>query len=923
MPMPRDVVGRRVELLQLNRVLTGDSERAVVVSGDPGVGKTVLLEQLCTRAAADGWAVLRVLGVQAEEPFALGGLNQMVFGLKNFVADLDTGDRAVLTPVLGGDSDSAVTVLPLVVAALNLLSVAAATRPVLLVADDVHWLDRISAEVLGAVGRRLTDPRVGIVAGQRTPYESVFSSAGWSEMRVAALDAGDSACLLERSGVALSAAARTAILAAAEGNPLALAELPRFGGRIDDNVGALPLTERLVAVFGARLEQLSAPVRAVLLRAALDGIAGSGPSSIRGRYVMCDVGTAINAGLLVVDPFGENVFRHPLVRAAVVHQADPEERREAHRELAGLYDDVLLRRAAHLAAAAVEPDQEIADALAEAATLSVRRGGLVVGVGWLRRAAELSTDQDRRAALIADAVFVAARADESGGQMDLLETAQAGEGGSALTVLAESYRAFHADGEVGTTHRRVIEALAHAEDLDTKTLNRLVYLLVSITNYADSDRYRDQTNAVLLTLKARLDPAVALYRTGIDNIVGTANTVRAILAGYMESLSQVPAQRMVLLSFPAYCAGVMAEFRAPLHAAFTQLCETGPSVDAVECGRVVLLDLIATGHWQQADQVGAACLDMADRIECSQLRRHQLLADLGVLAAGRGDIETARRYAAQVHAWSRPRGLQRLFDSADRIAVRVALAEADYEAAYQAAVRISPAGPQPSGRESGEARLYTGRHEVAEDMFDAVEAALHTGRLDEVDALAAEAVGLNLAEVSPRMAALAMAIAAMAAPDEQAGELYREALGHPGSVEFPFEYARIQLAQGMWLRRTRCHTQARAVLGLAAEGFDHLGASPWADRARAESRAAGAPVQRFPGDTDPLSAQQRRIAELAAAGLTSKEIAAQLSLSPRTIDTHLHRLFRKLGITRRAGLSTALRLYDSESDSAASGSADS
>lgn len=147
--------------------------------------------------------------------------------------------------------------------------------------------------------------------------------------------------------------------------------------------------------------------------------------------------------------------------------------------------------------------------------------------------------------------------------------------------------------------------------------------------------------------------------------------------------------------------------------------------------------------------------------------------------------------------------------------MRVALAEADYEAAYQAAVRISPAGPQPSGRECAEERLYTGRHEVAEDLLDAVEAALHTGRLDKVDALAAEAVGLNLAEVSPRMAALAMAIAAMAAPDVQADELYRGALGHPGSVEFPFEYAKIQLAQGTWLRRIRRHTQALAVLGLA------------------------------------------------------------------------------------------------------------
>ena len=229
--------------------------------------------------------------------------------------------------------------------------------------------------------------------------------------------------------------------------------------QIQERLGALPLTERLVAVFGAQLEALDAGVRGELLRAALDGIAGSVPSSTGARFVMRHVAPAVKAGLLVVNPLGDIVFRHPLVRAAVIHQADPEERRDAHRDLAGLYDEVLVRRASHLAAATLEPDQDVADVVARAAKLSIRRGGLAVGVEWLRRAAELSTDPDRRAALFADAVFVAARAGQPKGVADLLDSTGASAGDSALAVLADSYRAFHADGEVISTHRRVLDAL--------------------------------------------------------------------------------------------------------------------------------------------------------------------------------------------------------------------------------------------------------------------------------------------------------------------------------------------------------------------------------------------------------------------------------------------------------------------------------
>lgn len=440
------LVGRHIESARLSQLLTGGTERAAVVSGEPSVGKTALIEQVCVHAATEGWLVVRILGVAAEEHFAFGGLHQLMLRLEQFIPELDERVRAVLAPVLEGDPESAGSGLPMVAAVLNLLAVAAKAQPVLLVVDDVHWLDSISAEVLGAVGHRLTDPRVAILASQRVPHPSAFSSAGWSQVPLAPLEDDDAEQLLELAGVPMPEETRVAILAAAAGNPLALTELPRLADQIEVVAAQIPLTERLVAVFGGQLEHLDAEVRAELLRTALDGIAGGTQTANQAHYLMRDVAPAIEAGLLTVNPLGEIFFRHPLVRAAVVHQASPQERRDAHRYLAEIHRDVLLRRASHLAAAVIDPDQDVAEVLVRAAQLSIRRGGLAVAVEWLRRAVELSSDPQRRTALLADAVFAAARAGRVAEAQELLNATGLGEEQSALEVLADVYQAFYDDG---------------------------------------------------------------------------------------------------------------------------------------------------------------------------------------------------------------------------------------------------------------------------------------------------------------------------------------------------------------------------------------------------------------------------------------------------------------------------------------------
>ena len=331
------LVGRQAELTQLSQILGENTGRAVTISGEAGVGKSALMAQVSAQAVAKGWLVVQVLGVEAEESFALGGLHQLVTGLKNALAELDERDRATLAPASGADLDSSVSAMELTVAVLNLLTAAAKAQPVLLVIDDVQWLDDVSATVLGAIGRRLAHQRVWILTGMRVPSRSKFISTGWIELALDPLDAESSEQLLLRSAAQLTAAGRAAVLTAAAGNPLALVELPRSVGQVQQWTAQVPLTERLVSVFGGRLEALDSSVRRELLRAALDGTTVSAQVTNHGRYEMTDVQQAVDAGLLIANPLGKNIFRHPLVRDAVIYRASARERRDAHRDLAELY----------------------------------------------------------------------------------------------------------------------------------------------------------------------------------------------------------------------------------------------------------------------------------------------------------------------------------------------------------------------------------------------------------------------------------------------------------------------------------------------------------------------------------------------------------------------------------------------------------
>ncbi len=888
------LVGRDDESAELMRFLTDGGPGALALRGDAGVGKTALTSEFARRAAADGWRVLRAIGVEAEKPFTLGGLNQMVLGLREELAALDEREQDVLAPAFGVDPVETPSPMALAVALLRLLGAAARDRPVLLLVDDVHWLDDLSAAVLSAAGRRTSDPRVRMVASYRGQPGAEFSSAGWAELVLGPLAAADSARIVDELAGSLSAGARRIILDVAAGNPLALEELPGCADELDEWTSVLPLTDRLVTVFGGRLAQLEPRVRAELLRAALDGTRAGSSADSRSRYAMVDVQSALDQELLTVNPMGDIVFRHPLVRAAVIHRASAAERRDAHAELARLYDDVLVRRATHLGAASTTPDQSVADLLDEAARLSIRRGGAAVAVDWLRRAAELSTDSARRSALRADAAFVASQSSRFDDAEALAESTTPGDE-PVVSVLTGAYLALYRDGEAVPAHRRIVAALRAADSLEQPTLVRLTRLLLTVSMYAgDADLWR-QTDDVVDRLRDRVDDVTLLHRDAWGDVARRGHTVRARLAEHLDTVSALEPWDVMQLAVTTYYVDDLADIRSTLVRWFERERDRGVVTNAMTMLHLLVLDQIGSGSWTLAEESVRLGRELTTTHR-NDLFHYQFIAYDGLRAACAGDVHTARRCAAEVNGWAGPRRLGLLLGFALRIPVLTALAEGDYEAAYGAALRVGPMGRFPA---------YS--HQATDALLDVVEAAVHSGQHVEARAHAEEAARLRLGEISPRLDALTVAVLAMTSPDEDAGAGYEKALAHAGLDGFPFEQNRIRLEYGMWLRRRRRTTAARDALTLAADGFDGLGARPWADRARTELRAAGSAVKRSGADGVTLSAQERTIAELAASGQSNKQIAAQLYLSPRTVGAHLYRIFPKLGVTSRAGLGQALR----------------
>ncbi|KUF18687.1 helix-turn-helix transcriptional regulator [Streptomyces silvensis] len=906
------IVGRERELEELSRFVTAAGGRALVLRGDTGVGKSALLDHVVDLSAAEQHRVVRAAGVEAESGLPFAGLHQFLYPLLPSIERLDDQHRRAFDVVFGRGEGSPPSVMALGIAVLDLLSLVASQQPLLLALDDGQWFDTASIEVCGFVGRRLTGSSVRLVVGLRSDVPSGFDTAALPRLDVCTLSEAAAAHLLDLRNPGLDPRTRRLILDEAQGNPLALLELPPHvlrGGRAAGEREALPgytgipLPLRLQDVYGARVAALDDAVRAELLRGALDGV-GAGTATGHGpgtRYRMRDADEAAAAGLLDIDPLtGDFVFRHPLVRSTVVQKATPNQRRAAHAALAHVHREDVERRAMHLAASTIDPDEQVASALEAAADSATLRGGSLAAVSWLTRAAELSESHEARSRRLGSAAFVAGHAGLLYRARELVRSDTApGTDESPAAVVASAYVALYEDGDVRSSQRHVLAAIENLRDQGVRqpdeVLTRLVNLLLAVNQYASDEASWQRAHELLGSLGDLVPPNSRIYEDAWGDVVRRGTGVHERLKGALADLHRLEPWEITRLCVAAYHVDTLGPHRPQLQRIVDREVETGAVASGMTMLHLIMLDQMAAGDWDEAERTGRRSLDLTTSHDHA-LFAHHTRAYLGLLAAMRGDTEQARKLQVTVDAWARPRGVGFLTQIADAIGTTAALTDGDYEAAYLHAIGITSPGT-----------FTPYAHQAPRTLLDLVEAALHTGRTDQArrHALAAHRAGLPA--VSPRLALVTYGALAMTATDPgEADDMYQRAVSHPAAADFPFELARIHLAHGIRLRHTQGRKAAHLSLTLAAETFERLATPAWAERARAELRATGAPARTSTVRLATLTWQEHRIADLAAGGLTNKEIGARMHLSPRTVSSHLYRVFPKLGITSRAALRDAL-----------------
>jgi len=787
------------------------------------------------------------------------------------------------------------------------------------------------ARRLAAQGRAAREPAapglagrpIGFLAAARLGSESFFEHAGLPGHEVQPLDEAAAAGLVEARFPGLAERVRRRLLTEAQGNPLALLELPAaLSGPQRATVQALPpllhLSRRLQALFATRVSDLPADARRTLLIAALDGtgdlrVLQATADKPRHDEALASAGReglalAERAGLVRVDDDAERLaFRHPLTRSAILELSASDERRAAHQALAGQLADQPERRAWHLAEAAAGPDEEVAELLEQSAGRILRRGDAVGAVATLLRAAELSPRRPDRGRRLARAAYIGA---DVAGDLEnvslLLDEARRADpeiGESLAAAVAAAHGLLNGDGDVDTAHCLLVGAIETRRsgpgaqgppDTGDAAFLEALHTLLLVCSFGGRPGLWEPFYAALapqpptvlyLWMHTFADPAHAAVPA-----LGTLDDAIARLADEADPV------QIVRIGMAADYVDRLAGCREALRQVIRDGREGGAVASAINAMMLLCFDAFRAGQWDEAERLAEEGLGLC------QAHGYRLLAWLlqygqALLAAARGDYDTAEQLTDEITRWAGPRGGRAVQAYACHARTLAAMGQGDFERAYQEAAAVSPAGVFASHVPH-----------ALRVAFDLVESAVRTGRHAEAAAHVAVMRELGLAGISPRLALIVTGAAAIAAPDHEATSLFAQALAIPAAEDWPFDLARVQLAYGERLRRAHATTQARQQLGAALDIFRRLDARPWQARAENELRAAGL-VQEIRGTAVgavPLTPQEYEVAMLAAAGLTNKQIGERLYLSHRTVAAHLYQAFPKLGVTSRAALRDAL-----------------
>jgi DNA-binding CsgD family transcriptional regulator len=907
------LVGRSSELAVISAFVerTRTGGEALLVFGEPGAGKTALLDAAADVAAEVGTLVLRAAGVEFEADLGFAGLHQVLLPLFGEFRRLSTAHRHALNVALGLGEGPPPDRLLVSTATLTVLHQAAAASPVLIIVDDLPWLDRASAGVLGFVARRLAGSRVGFLAASRPGQESFFERAGLPQLELRPLDELAANGLVSSRFPELAPRVRHRVVAEAQGNALALLELPAALSGAQRAAAealpvALPLSRRLQALFASRASDLPEPTRQLLLLAALEGTGDLHVlRAAAGQHGIDDLAPAERAGLVRIEEGTSRlVFRHPLTRSAIVQLSTSGDRRQAHRALAAQLADRPEQQAWHLAEATPGPDEKVAGRLEQVAYRLMRRGDATGAVTALLRAADLSPNGPSRSRRLAAAAYVGAtmtgEVDSASRLLAAARSAGPDLPGSLPAAVAAAHLLLSADGDIDTAHRLLVSAIdtkAEPYDASDDIMIQALQSLIAVCYNGGRAELWPAFDIAISRFAPHIPADLFLLSQTIADPARTAVRVLDELDAAVSGLrDEVDQRRIVTIS----AAAVFPDRLAGCREALLQVVRDGRAGGAVAPTITALtnlcLDDLMTGRWDEAQQLADEGLELANASGGQWVLAWIFHHRKAVLAATRGDPDTARALADEIIQWAAPRGAGQAEAHAYHVRVLAALGRGDFEDAYQHAAAISPPGIL--------APYVPLALWVAMDL---VEAAVRTGRHLQAAAHVTAMRDASIAALSARLALLAAGSEAIAAPDDVAAALFEEALAVPGAERFPFDLARVRLCYGERLRRARAKTESRAQLTAALETFERLGARPWATRAASELRATG-PIKPRAGQPEPgpLTPKERQIAMLAAAGLSNKQIGQRLFMSHRTVGAYLYQIFPKLGITSRAALRDAL-----------------
>ena len=913
-PVPGRVAqlrGRRSELGVLDRLLeavrAGES-RALVLVGEPGAGKSALLDYLAGRAS--GCRVARVAGVQSEMELAFAGLQQLCAPMLDRAEGLPVPQRDALRTAFGISAGPAPDRFLVGMAVLGLLSDVAEQQPLVCLADDQQWLDHASAQVLAFVARRLAAEAVGLVFSARVPGDEL---AGLPELVVEGLREGDARALLDSVLTGpLDERVRDRIVAETRGNPLALLELVR--GRTPAELaggfgltGATPIPGRIEESFRRRVDALPAGTRHLLQLAAADPVGEPGlvwQAAVQLGISPEAAAPAAEAGLV---EFGTWVrFRHPLVRSAAYRSASPKDRQDVHRALAEVTDPDTEpdRRAWHRAQATAGPDEQVAAELERSAGRALARGGLAAAAAFLERAATLTPEPGRRA----QRLLAAARTKRDAGALDealgLLIAVEAGPPDPLRTAEVEHLRGQIAfdQGRISDAARLMLSAARRLEPLN-----------------AGSAR---ETHLEAL--------AAALWASDVDGPAGMLETAEAARAA--PTGPQPPRVVDVLLDALALRLTEGYAAAAPTLTRALKLV-LALDVDTDEAGRWLWLAggragaIIAFELWDLDSWHAVAARQVRFARDTGALVHLQLA--LNILAATHlvaGELTTATRlleedrligeatgnppvaYAEMVLAAWRGRATE-----------ASELIEATVREAAVGGLGVNFANYVSSVLDNG-----LGRHDAARDAAwrafehdqigygpyvvpELAEAAARTGDVATVRAVLAWLSERTRVTPSEWALGIEARVRALLSDGEAADRLYRESVSRLGRTRVRVELARSHLLYGEWLRRERRRADAREQLRTAHGMLEAMGIGAFAERARRELLATGETARKRTVETAvELTAQETQVARLAREGMSNPEIGARLFISARTVQYHLSKVFTKLNISSRSQLHRAL-----------------